>query len=208
MSEFKEKLKHLLNQKDYKNDNIFNRSLLKIHKKIKRENSSKSFYSNINLSNYNQNLTKNNLNLDNYSYKNIKKCKSTNNLISYMRSFSLYDIHYNNKNNRLKKYDNFKRYNYTYKSKNYKNKIDRKTEYINSIINNPFKIYINNINNSNSYNQNNIKKYKENISFNNINKNSLYKKDIKNCFRYGNKMNYNHNKIYLTSFLKNDIFIK
>ena len=209
MSEFKEKLKHLLNQKEQKYDIIFNSSLLKINKKIKRENSTKLFLSNINFSKCSKNLTKNNFNLNIYSFKDIKKCKSTTNLLTIMRSFSLYDIHYSN-NNQLKKYDNFKRNSYSYRIKNYKSKIDRKNKYINSAINNPFKIYMNNIKehnniiNKSSNNQNNIINYKENMSLNNINKNMFYKKDIKNCFRRGNKMNYNHN----TSFLKNDIFIK
>ncbi len=215
MSEFKEKLKNLLNQKDNKNDLMFNNHLLKIYKKIKRENSTKSFHSNINRAKYTNNCETNNLNnLNNYLFKKIKKCKSSNNLLNIMGLFSIYDIHsIHNSSKKPKKYDNCNKNSYIFNRK-LKYKIEPKTTYIDSKGQNPYKMYMNNtklhknIINTNSFIQNSLDNYKENKRFNSPNnKYIIYKKNINNFFRTGNKMNYpTNNKIYRTSFLKNDIF--
>ena len=177
MSEFKEKLKNLLNQKDNKNDLMFNNHLLKIYKKIKRENSTKSFHSNINRAKYTNNCETNNLNnLNNYLFKKIKKCKSSNNLLNIMSLFSIYDIHsIHNSSKKPKKYDNCNKNSYIFNRK-LKYKIEPKTTYIDSKGQNPYKMYMNNtklhknIINTNSFIQNSLDNYKENKRFNSPNK--------------------------------------
>ena len=198
MSEFKKKLKKLLKDKNINNDIIFNRSLLKIHKKIKRENSTKLLNTNLNIKNiYKNNSERNSLNK--YSFEKLKRSKSTNNLINIMRSFSIHDIHSNN-------YKNKKNYNYNniYNNKRLNYELNNKINYVGSILNYQFINYMNNIKrkkssiNSNSVINSYFCNRKESICPNNGNKTSIYNKNyINNSFRTGNKFNNNKNKKYL-----------
>ena len=196
MSEFKQKLRFLLNRK-YTNDEIlFNASLLKIHKKIKRQNSSKLFIPSFIQKRENKsNLEKSNL--KKYTFGKIKKSNPSNNYQNIINSFSFHDFHLNNnkhkKNNKLftNIHDN--------KKENYE--LNKKICYFGSNIKNYFGIYMNRIKKENGkYLSNKIiydtfSKYKENIYRNNADKTTIHKKnDIQNYFRTGNKFFYNYNR--------------
>ena len=192
MGEFKEKLKILLKDKDANDELLFNRTLLKIHKKIKRENNSKSILTKINgVGNKNDiidNLDKNKL--CKYSFNKFKRSSSTNALTNLIRSFSVYDIYPNKKfknyklyftnninNKRKDAYLNNKKINYI---------LNNKINYVNSLLYN-YDAYSNNIKRKNNF----IKK--ENIFFNN--KTTNYKDNANiNFFQTKNKFSYNIRK--------------
>lgn len=225
MSEFKQKLKHLLSPKD-NNDKIFNNSLSKIHKRIKRENSTKLLHPKLNIKSYyskyyyiinnstNKNELNNNIekrNLNKFSLLKLRKSKSTNNLINIMRSFSINDIHTNdnkiaynfNSINKFKSSNHIKRFNYN---------INNKINYFEPIMNNPYKTFINNktikndIYSTDSIINNNLFSFKETINRSNIKINStiIYKNNnLKNTFRIRNNYE-NNNKKYITNIPKSN----
>ena len=220
MSEFKQKLKYLLNDKEINNDITFNKSLLKIYKKIKRENNTKSINKKINKNNIIfENFLKNNINK--YSLDKIKRSKSTNSLANVMRSFSIYDIHIN-KN--IKNYNLYyiKNTNNKYNINNYYNtervnsNLNHKMNYVNSLFKN-YKINTNNYKrNNNILNLNNL----NNILYNNenfmpYNKITIYNENQTiNFFRKTNKTNYDDkqknfliNNIQMNKNKINDTFI-
>ena len=208
MSEFKQKLKYLLNDKEINNDITFNKSLLKIYKKIKRENNTKSINKKINKNNIIfENFLKNNINK--HSSDKIKRSKSTNSLANVMRSFSIYDIHIN-KN--IKNYNLYyiKNTNNKYNINNYYNtervnsNLNHKMNYVNSLFKN-YKINTNNYKrNNNILNLNNL----NNILYNNenfmpYNKITIYNENQTiNFFRKTNKTNYDDKQ---KNFLINNI---
>ena len=221
MSEFKQKLKYLLNDKEINNDITFNKSLLKIYKKIKRENNTKSINKKINKNNIIfENFLKNNINK--YSLDKIKRSKSTNSLANVMRSFSIYDIHIN-KN--IKNYNLYyiKNTNNKYNINNYYNtervnsNLNHKMNYVNSLFKN-YKINTNNYKrNNNILNLNNL----NNILYNNenfmpYNKITIYNENqTMNFFRKTNKTNYDDkqkrfliNNIQMNKNKINDTFIR
>ena len=192
MGEFKEKLKFLLKDKDANDELLFNRSLLKIHKKIKRENNSKSILTKIegvgNKNDIIDNSEKNKL--CNYSFNKFKRGKSTNVLSNLIRSFSVYDIHLN------KKFQNYKLYftnNINNKRKeSYLNNqktnyiLNNKINYVNSLLYN-YDAYSNNIKGKNNF----IKKENTFLS----NKTTIYKDNANiNFFQTKNKFSYNIRK--------------
>ena len=192
MGEFKEKLKCLLKDKDANDELLFNRSLLEIHKKIKRENYSKSILTKIegvgNKNDIIDNSEKNKL--CNYSFNKFKRSKSTNVLRNFIRFFSVYDIHLNKKfpnhklyftnninNKRKDAYLNNQKINYI---------LNNKINYVNSLLYN-YETYSNNIKGKNNF----IKK--ENIFLNN--KTTIYKDNANiNLFQTKNKFSYNIRK--------------
>ena len=221
MSEFKQKLKYLLNDKEINNDITFNKSLLKIYKKIKRENNTKSINKKINKNNITlENFLKNNINK--YSLDKIKRSKSTNSLANVMRSFSIYDIHIN-KN--IKNYNLYyiKNTNNKYNINNYYNterinsNLNHKMNYVNSLFKN-YKINTNNYKrNNNILNLNNL----NNILYNNenfmpYNKITIYNENQTiNFFRKTNKTNYDDkqkrfliNNIQMNKNKINDTFMR
>ena len=211
MSEFKQKLKYLLNDKEINNDITFNKSLLKIYKKIKRENNTKSINKKNNKNNIIfENFLKNNINK--YSLDKIKRSKSTNSLANVMRSFSINDIHIN-KN--IKNYNLYyiKNTNNKYNINNYYNtervnsNLNHKMNYVNSLFKN-YKINTNNYKrNNNILNLNNL----NNILYNNenfmpYNKITIYNENQTiNFFRKTNKTNYDDKQ---KRFLINNIQMK
>ena len=221
MSEFKQKLKYLLNDKEINNDITFNKSLLKIYKKIKRENNTKSINKKINKNNIIfENFLKNNINK--YSLDKIKRSKSTNSLANVMRSFSINDIHIN-KN--IKNYNLYyiKNTNNKYNINNYYNtervnsNLNNKMNYVNSLFKN-YKINTNNYKrNNNILNLNNL----NNILYNNenfmpYNKITIYNENqTMNFFRKTNKTNYDDkqkrfliNNIQMNKNKINDTFMR
>ena len=221
MSEFKQKLKYLLNDKEINNDITFNKSLLKIYKKIKRENNTKSINKKINKNNIIfENFLKNNINK--YSLDKIKRSKSTNSLANVMRSFSINDIHIN-KN--IKNYNLYyiKNTNNKYNINNYYNtervnsNLNHKMNYVNSLFKN-YKINTNNYKrNNNILNLNNL----NNILYNNenfmpYNKITIYNENqTMNFFRKTNKTNYDDkqkrfliNNIQMNKNKINDTFMR
>ena len=193
MGDFKEKLRIILNDKDkdINNDILFNNSLLKIHKKIKRENNSKPIISKKNKSKSNNNGIIGNLeksNFYNFSLDKPKKNKSTNTLDNFMRSFSIYDFHIYNKIKNCKFYFNHSTNNkiktaFFNIQKISHNNINNKINYVNSLLNN-YKAY------SNNFKRKKNLIYRGNIFLNNKITACKNKTNF-NLFRAENKYNFN-----------------
>lgn len=202
MSEFKEKLKYLLNHKDNKDEIIFNSSLRKIHTKIRRENSAN--YIKLNLNNK-SNHFKERSNSNKYEFK-FKKSKSNNNIFQIIKYLGLDDIHKNKKKNfKSKKIFTINSYkSISLHSKRIKYNDSKPGKY-------PFQTYINNIGiNSNlipskTIIHSNLYNYKENIFQSPINKSIINKTTIKqNSFRIGIKPNSDFNYSNFKNTSKNN----
>ena len=226
MSEFKQKLKYLLNPKN-SNEKIFNNLLSKVHKRIKSEKiaklihpetdkKNKSYYPNHNHINTNSKIRKKvNLFIDKktinkFSLQELKKSKSAKNISNIMRTFSIKDIHENSEDGLEKNYNfinRFKSANH-FKMKNYS--LNNNLNFLDKMMNNnPYRKFINNIKTQKSKNKtdslicNTFFSYRENVNPNNNLSNNNSKFYKMNAI---NKTLFNKNKNPKNIFRINNIF--
>ncbi len=253
MSEFRQKLKYLLDPKN-SNERIFNNLFSKLHKRIKSENIAKLIHITIDRDSKSPYSKHNHINTTSKSkkkvsfidkkiistntFQNIKKSKSTRNLLNIMRTLSINDIH-ENENDIEKEYNFINRFKSANHIKMKKYNLNKNLKYIDKIMNNnPYRNFINNLKTKKNKNKmdssiyNTFFSYRENINPNNnlninlkgnnystirINKKLLNQnKKNKNVFRTNNniyttnitKSNFNRYNLLDNNKIKNNKLLK